>query len=126
MLVNFPRTMRKDKPTANNRQLCEQSAVVKMSLPQEDEAISVIAGAALVMAASCKAAYTYTKQTPNKHSSANLICLPSEFVKNAFTSGECEQTNLHTAIGAEQTTFDILSITDIRGNATECERKHSS
>ncbi len=76
---------------------------------------------------SSKAAYTYTKWTPNKHSSANLVCLPNGFVKNCLTStnGECEQTNRHTVIGAKQTSLMFAQFTNIRGNATKCERKHS-
>ncbi len=52
--------------------------------------------------------------------------LPNEFIENCLmsTHGEYEQTNHHTVIGAEQTSFDIRSITNIRGNATEYERRH--
>ncbi len=48
----------------------------------------------------------------NEHSSANLVCLTNGFVKNCLASihGECEQTNHHTVIGAEQTSFDVRSI----------------
>ncbi len=37
--------------------------------------------------------YTYTKRTPNVHSSVNLVCLSNRFVKNclASTHGECKQ-----------------------------------
>ncbi len=56
--------------------------------------------------------YTCTKQTPNEHSSANLVCLLNGFVKNCLTTaqGKCEQTNCHIVIGVEQTSFDVHSI----------------
>ncbi len=61
-----------------------------------------------------------TERMPNKHSSANLVCLLNRFVKNcpAFSYGKCEQTNRLTVIGAKQTSSDVLSVTDIRGNTT--------
>ncbi len=70
---------------------------------------------------------TCTKWTLNEHASAKLVCLSNGFVKNCLTStyGECEQTNRHAVIGAEETSFDIRSITDIRGNGTEWKRRHS-
>ncbi len=59
-----------------------------------------------------------------EHLLANLVCLPNGFVKNclASTYGKCEQTNCHTVIGAEQTSFDVYSVINIDGtlpNANE-------
>ncbi len=43
---------------------------------------------------------------------SNTRRLPNGFVKSCLpsTHGECEQTNRHTAIGAEQTSFGIRSV----------------
>ncbi len=64
---------------------------------------------------------------PNKHSSANLVCLLNGFVKNCLpsTHGECEQTNHHTVIGANKHPLTFAQFTNTRGNATECECRHS-
>ncbi len=65
---------------------------------------------------------------PNEHSSANLLRLPNGFVKNclASTHGECRADKSPHSHWCWTNILWLRSISDIRGNATKCEWRHSS